>query len=52
VSGWQDGSPDDFVQSVIDDLRNNKVHALKQLAPESGAYFNEVSFSPAWIGGF
>jgi hypothetical protein len=43
TEGWIDGSPPALVQGVYDDITYNKTHSLRQLDPDSGAYFNEVS---------
>jgi hypothetical protein len=42
VEGWIDGSPRDAIEGIYDDITFNKTHALRQLDPDSGAYFNEV----------
>jgi hypothetical protein len=42
VNGWTDDLPRNEIQDIIEDARNNKVYALKELCPECGAYFNEV----------
>jgi hypothetical protein len=42
ATGWEDGDPPEYQQLVVDIMRQSGLHALKQLAPESGAYFNEV----------
>ena len=41
--GWLPGSNDSTIQNVYDDITNVKVEALKTLAPNTGAYMNEVS---------
>ena len=40
--GWLPNSNDSTIQSVYDDITNVKVQALKTLAPNTGAYMNEV----------
>lgn len=42
VGSWPDGSPESVAQAARDDLTFNKTRALRELAPDSGAYFNEV----------
>lgn len=42
TEGWIDGASQEEIQSVRDDITYNKTYALRQLAPDSGAYFNEV----------
>ena len=43
VGGWPEGASDEEIQAVRDDVTYRQVAALKSLAPDSGAYFNEVS---------
>ncbi|KAF3924998.1 hypothetical protein AA313_de0202396 [Arthrobotrys entomopaga] len=51
--GWVDGSPESEINDVYDDITYNKVRALKQLSPDSGAYFNEPDvFEPDWQWAF
>jgi hypothetical protein len=50
VKGWIDGSPPEMVQGVYDDITYNKTHALRQLDPDSGAYFNEVRYIADYLG--
>jgi hypothetical protein len=40
--GFDAWSPQN-IQAVADDITVNKAQALRDLAPDSGAYFNEVS---------
>ena len=40
--GWPPGSPPSFIKSVQQDVTNVKLQALKDLAPDSGTYMNEV----------
>lgn len=40
--GWAPGSSEEVVQGVRDDITNTKVQAMKDLAPETGSYMNEV----------
>jgi hypothetical protein len=42
VEEYIDGSPKAIVDAAWDDVLYKKTYALKQLAPDSGAYFNEV----------
>lgn len=42
VGGWEDGAPDSVATAVRDDVTNSKTYAMRKLAPDSGAYFNEV----------
>lgn len=42
-SGWADGASAEEIQAVRDDVTYRQVAALRKLAPDSGAYFNEVS---------
>jgi len=39
---WVDGMPQTLIENVYNDITFNKTYALKQLAPDGGAYFNEV----------
>ena len=48
--GWEEGASAEEIQAVRDDVTYRQVAALKSLAPESGAYFNEVSGPPLSIG--
>ncbi|MBE3045503.1 FAD-binding protein [Candidatus Bathyarchaeota archaeon] len=41
--GWPEGASDEEIQAFRDDVTYRQVAALKSLAPDSGAYFNEVS---------
>lgn len=41
--GWADGASAEEIQAVRDDVTHRQVAALRKLAPDSGAYFNEVS---------
>jgi hypothetical protein len=42
ASGWPDGIPQDQIQDFHIDITYNKTRALRELDPDSGAYFNEV----------
>jgi hypothetical protein len=46
VSTYSDGDPPEVQQKVINETQSIKGYALKQLSPESGAYFNEVQNTP------
>ena len=41
-TGWVEGTPVDVIDEIIDEVKANMT-VLRALAPESGAYFNEVS---------
>ncbi len=45
-AGWAEGTPADVISSIMDEVKHNMT-TLRALAPHSGAYFNEVSDSPA-----
>lgn len=50
---WQDGSPQSVIEAVYKDVTNNRTQALRELSPETGAYFNEAdSFEPDWQRSF
>ena len=58
IERFRDGSPPEVVQGVFDNMTYNRTRALRQLDPDSGAYFNEVSGSsytaclcPLWLTG-
>ena len=42
ATGWVEGTPVDVIDGLIDQVRQNMT-TLRALAPDSGAYFNEVS---------
>lgn len=44
--GWPPGSPASVTQPIQQDVTNVKLQALKDLAPDSGTYMNEVSQVP------
>jgi len=49
TEGWLDGMPRSLIDEVYQDITLNKTYALRQLAPDSGAYFNECdSYEPDW----
>jgi hypothetical protein len=41
---WKDSLSKPQVKQVVDDMTFSKLNLLRQLAPESGAYLNEVIF--------
>lgn len=47
ATGWAEGTPVDVIDGLIDEVRQNMT-ALRALAPDSGAYFNEASDSGAY----
>ena len=53
LEGWHVDADRTAIDSVYDDITRNKVQALRDLSPETGAYFNECdSFEPAWQDAF
>ena len=44
--GWPPGSPPSVTGPIQEDVTNVKLQALKDLAPDSGTYMNEVSDTP------
>ena len=49
VELWPVGSDQTVVDTVYKDITQNKVQPLRDLSPETGAYFNEPdSFEPEW----
>lgn len=42
LRGWAEGSPKEVERAAYNDITFNKVQALRELDPDSGAYFNEV----------
>lgn len=44
--GWAPGSDEATIAAVHNDITYTKVQALKTLAPDTGAYMNEVNLSP------
>src|SRR5262245_40315017 len=52
VEGWPDGIDQSSIDSVYRDV-TNKVQKLRDLSPETGAYFNEPdSYEPEWQHAF
>ncbi|KAB2580237.1 FAD linked oxidase [Lasiodiplodia theobromae] len=48
-NSWDDSLPREKAQEAQDDMTNNRGNALRQLAPESGAYWNEADKDePDW----
>jgi hypothetical protein len=46
VSEYNDSDPLEIQQKAKDEVQSIKAYSLKQLSPESGAYFNEVLETP------
>jgi hypothetical protein len=42
VSAFSDNSPPSLIDAVYADMTHNKVAALRELSPRTGAYFNEA----------
>jgi hypothetical protein len=52
AEGWQDGIAQSLIDSVYKDI-TAKVQHLRDLSPETGAYFNEPdSYEPQWQHAF
>jgi hypothetical protein len=52
VSSWSDGISQSLVDSVYRDI-TYKTQALREISPETGAYFNEAdSYEPGWQQAF
>ncbi|CAG8897608.1 unnamed protein product [Penicillium egyptiacum] len=50
---WDDTLPHDLREKAIHDMTYKRGHALRQLAPDTGAYFNEAnSYEPNWQWSF
>jgi len=45
VRSWRDGMSQDYIRAIYDDITYNKTRVLRDLDPDSGAYFNEVSIA-------
>ncbi|RDW86998.1 uncharacterized protein DSM5745_03640 [Aspergillus mulundensis] len=46
---WDDTVPEEMVNQAIQKMTYGKGYALRQLAPDSGAYFNEAyEYEPPW----
>jgi hypothetical protein len=53
VESWSDGMSREAIDVVYRDITYNKTDPLRQLSPETGAYFNEPdSFEPRWQEAF
>jgi hypothetical protein len=53
VAPFGDDTPGHLVDTVYADITYNKTHALRQLSPETGVYFNEAdSYEPDWQQAF
>ncbi|EON65973.1 hypothetical protein W97_05215 [Coniosporium apollinis CBS 100218] len=49
IEGWNEGAPREEIDAVYEDITHNKTYTLRELAPDSGAYFNECDpFEPDW----
>ena len=49
VETWTDGIAQSLIDSVYRDVTEKKVQPLRELSPETGAYFNECDdFEPEW----
>ncbi|KAL4919489.1 hypothetical protein BDW62DRAFT_179025 [Aspergillus aurantiobrunneus] len=50
---WNATLPDETANEVIDEMTHGKGHALRHLAPDSGAYINEANpYEPDWQWSF
>lgn len=50
---WRDGVPQALIESVYRDITEKKVQPLREMSPETGAYFNECdSYEPDWQEAF
>ncbi|KAL8704762.1 MAG: hypothetical protein Q9201_002109 [Fulgogasparrea decipioides] len=49
--GWAPGADEATRNAVYSDITNVKVRAMKELAPDTGAYMNEVSYIYFWAAG-
>lgn len=53
VEGWPDGVPQSLIDGVYEDITVNKIQPLRNLSPDTGAYFNEPdSYEPNWKHAF
>jgi hypothetical protein len=53
ISPFRDTTSQDLVDAVYADITHNKTEALRQLSPNTGAYFNEGdSYEPKWQDAF
>ena len=53
ASPYGDAASQDLVDAVYTDITHNKTEALRQLSPNTGAYFNEGdSYEPEWQEAF
>lgn len=53
VEGWLDGMPQAIIDAVFHDITHDKVEALRQLSPDTGAYLNEADpYEPQWQQAF
>ncbi|KAH7057163.1 hypothetical protein B0J12DRAFT_774839 [Macrophomina phaseolina] len=52
-ASWDDSLPEDQAKQAQDDMTNHRGYALRQLAPDSGAYWNEADTEePNWQWAF
>ncbi|KAF2964044.1 hypothetical protein GQX73_g9539 [Xylaria multiplex] len=50
---WDDSTPTSRVNAMVDDMTYNKLNALRELDPGTGAYLNEANdFEPGWQWSF
>ncbi|KAJ6781827.1 hypothetical protein PWT90_08773 [Aphanocladium album] len=52
VGGWEDGASEAVAEAVREDVTFRKTYAMRKLAPDSGAYFNEVIILALCVPGF
>jgi hypothetical protein len=45
VEAWADGMDQAIIDQVYQDITNKKVERLRNLSPDTGAYFNEADFN-------
>lgn len=43
-TSWSDSLPQENVSRIVNDMTYNKLDALRRLAPDMGAYLNEVRY--------
>lgn len=48
-TSWSDSLPQENVSRIVNDMTYNKLDALRRLAPEMGAYLNEVCCPPVFL---
>ncbi|KAF1998465.1 FAD binding domain protein, partial [Amniculicola lignicola CBS 123094] len=53
VEGWPEGVDRSLIDAVYEEITYNKTEVLRQLSPNTGAYFNEAdSYEPKWQESF